>query len=86
MRVKILEAFARGIPVVSTTIGVEGIDARAGEHLLVADDPREFADAVLRLLRDPVLAARIAAAGRRLVEERYDWRRALAGLDEIYRS
>ncbi len=86
MRVKILEAFARGIPVVSTTIGVEGIDARAGEHLLVADDAQGFADAVLRILRDPELAGRIALAGRRLVEERYDWRRALVGLDEIYPS
>jgi glycosyltransferase involved in cell wall biosynthesis len=84
MRVKILEAFARGIPVVSTTIGVEGIDARADEHLLVADDAVSFAREVLRLLEDPALAARIARAGRRLVEERYDWRRALTGLDEIY--
>jgi polysaccharide biosynthesis protein PslH len=84
MRVKILEAFARGIPVVSTTIGVEGIEARPGEHLLVADNPKGFAEAVLSLLRDPVLAERVARAGRRLVEERYDWRRALSGLDEVY--
>ena len=42
MRVKILESFARGIPVVSTSIGVEGIQAEAGEHLLVADDPKGF--------------------------------------------
>jgi sugar transferase (PEP-CTERM/EpsH1 system associated) len=84
MRVKILEAFARGIPVVSTTIGVEGVGARGGEHLLVADDPPEFAAAVIQLLRDPEHAARLAAAGRRLVEERYDWRTALAGLDAVY--
>ena len=84
MRVKILEAFARGIPVVSTTIGVEGIDARDGEHLLVADDPGQFAAAVIRLLREPATAARLAAAARSLVEERYDWRNALAGLDRVY--
>lgn len=84
MRVKILEAWARGIPVVSTTIGVEGIDIRVGEHALVADDAKEFADAVIRSLQDPTLARRLAQAGRQLVEERYDWRTALNGLDLIY--
>jgi hypothetical protein len=84
MRVKILEAFARGIPVVSTTIGVEGIEARSGEHLLVADEPAAFAQAVTRVLTDHDLAACLAAAARRLVEERYDWRTALRGLDAIY--
>ena len=77
MRVKILEAFARGIPVVSTTIGVEGIDAEPGEHLLVADRPEDFARAVRRVLDDPAEAARLAGAARRLIEERYDWRTAL---------
>jgi glycosyltransferase involved in cell wall biosynthesis len=84
MRVKILEAFARGIPVVSTRIGVEGIDAHAEEHLLVADDPEEFAQAVIRVLQDRGLAARLASAGRTLVETRYDWRTALNGLDQVY--
>jgi glycosyltransferase involved in cell wall biosynthesis len=84
MRVKILEAFARGIPVVSTTIGVEGIDAEPGRHLLVADRPADFAAAVLRLLDDPAEAARLAGAARRLLEERYDWRSALRGLDRLY--
>ncbi len=86
MRVKILEAFARGIPVVSTSIGVEGIDARPGEHLLVADTPEEFAEAVVQVLREPARAARLARAARELVEGRYDWRAALHGLDEVYRS
>ncbi len=84
MRVKILEAFARAIPVVSTTLGVEGIDARPGEHLLVGDSPADFAAAVTRLLRDPAEARRLASAARRLVEERYDRRFALSRLDTIY--
>ena len=84
MRVKILEAFARGIPIVSTRVGVEGIEARDGEHLLVADEPEAFAQAVIRVLRDPELGRRLADAGRRLVESVYDWRSALAGLDGIY--
>jgi glycosyltransferase involved in cell wall biosynthesis len=84
MRVKILEAFARGIPVVSTTIGVEGIDARPGEHLLVADEPGRFAEAVIRLISEPNEADRLARSARALVETRYDWRTALAGLDRVY--
>jgi glycosyltransferase involved in cell wall biosynthesis len=84
MRVKILEAFARGIPVVSTTVGVEGIGARAGEHLMVADEPKEFADAVVRVLSQPALSARLAEAGRAFVEQRHDWRTALGSLDELY--
>jgi glycosyltransferase involved in cell wall biosynthesis len=84
MRVKILEAFARGVPVVSTTVGVEGIEAQPGEHLLVADEPLAFAAAVNRLLQDAREASRLALAGRALVESRYDWRVCLSGLDEIY--
>jgi glycosyltransferase involved in cell wall biosynthesis len=84
MRVKILEAFARGIPIVSTSIGVEGIEAEDGVHLLVADEPGAFAEAVIRLLREPETGRRLAAAGRALVERRYDWRTALAGLDGIF--
>lgn len=84
MRVKILEAFARGIPVVSTSVGVEGIDARDGQHLLVADSPEAFAGAVVRLIRDTALATRLSRAARDLVEAQYDWRTALAPLDGIY--
>lgn len=84
MRVKILEAFARGIPVVSTTLGVEGIEARSEEHLLVADTPDGFAAAVMRILREPETSARLARAGRELVCRRYDWRTALAALDQLY--
>jgi glycosyltransferase involved in cell wall biosynthesis len=55
-RIKILEAFAHGRPVVSTTIGIEGIAAEPGRHALIADDAVAFAAACLRLLRDPALA------------------------------
>lgn len=85
MRVKILEAFARGLPVVSTTVGVEGTRALDQMHLLVADKPDEFAQAVVRVLSEPVLSARLARAGRDLVEAEYDWRIALCGLDKVYR-
>jgi glycosyltransferase involved in cell wall biosynthesis len=58
-RIKILEAFALGVPVVSTTIGAEGLDVESGRHLLIADTPDEFAAACLRLLRDAELRERL---------------------------
>jgi glycosyltransferase involved in cell wall biosynthesis len=75
VRVKILEAMARGIPVVSTTVGAAGLDLRHGEHLLIADTPDQFAKAVLTLLHDPAQRAALAGAARARVLELYDWRR-----------
>lgn len=72
MRVKILDALARAVPVVSTRIGCEGIDAVPGKELLVADDPTQFAADIVRLLRDDGFAAAVAAAGRQLALHRYD--------------
>jgi glycosyltransferase involved in cell wall biosynthesis len=72
MRVKILEAMARGLPVVSTSVGCEGIGVEPGRHLLLADTPDAFADAVLRVLSDDDLAATLARHARALVLERYD--------------
>ncbi len=72
MRVKILEAMARGLPVVSTSVGCEGIDVVPGLHLLIEDDPARFADAVVRVLNDDALARSLASASRALVMARYD--------------
>jgi glycosyltransferase involved in cell wall biosynthesis len=84
MRVKILEAFARGLPTVSTTIGFEGI-AVANEHdLLVADASEDYARAVIRLLQDPSLGQRLSANARQLVEKQYDYRAACKPLDAVY--
>ena len=71
-RLKIVEAMAMGLPVVSTTIGVEGLDVRPGENILIADDAASFTDGVLRLLRDPDLRDRIAEGGQ-VLARRYDW-------------
>jgi glycosyltransferase involved in cell wall biosynthesis len=70
-RIKVLEAFAWGVPVVATPIALEGIDAADGEHFLAADAFDELAGACRACLTDTRLAARLAGAARRLVEERY---------------
>jgi glycosyltransferase involved in cell wall biosynthesis len=75
-RFKILEAMAMGRPVVSTTLGAEGIAATQGEDILLADDPAAFAAAAGRLLDDAVAADRLGASGRTLVERRYSWEAA----------
>lgn len=73
MRVKILNALSMGLPVVSTTLGAEGIAVEDGKHLLLADTPETFADALMRLLREPHIGDRLGLAGRRLMESRYSW-------------
>jgi polysaccharide biosynthesis protein PslH len=70
-RVKILEAFAGGLPVISTTLGCEGLDVRDGVELLIADPPGRLAEACLTVLREPDTASTIAAAGHALWEARY---------------
>jgi polysaccharide biosynthesis protein PslH len=84
MRVKILDAWRWGIPVVSTSLGAEGIDATDGEQLLLADDGASFADAVIRLIRDPELRMRLVRGGRERLAERYDWRKTYRQWDQVY--
>jgi glycosyltransferase involved in cell wall biosynthesis len=71
-RLKILEAFAAGLPVVSTPIGCEGIDATSGEHLIVAER-EDFAASLCALLRDPSRSEQLATRARALALSRYDW-------------
>ena len=68
-RLKIIEAWAAGVPVVSTSLGAEGLSARDGEHLLVADSPRAFQEAVSSLLANPAMRDRIDAAARLAVDD-----------------
>ena len=72
-RLKILEAMALGTPVVSTSKGAEGLDVENNVHLLIADQPDDFARQVVALLNDPQLRARLAANGRSLIRAKYDW-------------
>lgn len=72
-RLKMLEAFAAGLPVISTAKGAEGLDARHGTHVLLAERAEEFVDAALAIARDRMLAARLAERARALVADRYSW-------------
>ncbi len=82
-RLKILEAFAAGRPVVTTRIGTEGIAVTEGREAFVRDDDAGFADALVRLLNDESLAAAMGARGRVLVESHYDWRRSTEEFDAL---
>jgi len=86
-RLKILEALACGTPVVTTTIGAEGIEGVDGEHFMIGDATDVFADAVCTVLQDAALRVRLGEAGRRLVEQRYSWEHsadaAFAGYTEL---
>lgn len=81
---KILEAMAFGKPVVSTSLGAEGVDARDGESIMIADSPKEIAGAVAQLLKDRSLRDRIAERARRLIEERYTWETAAGKYEEVF--
>lgn len=72
-RLKIYEAMAMGRPLVSTTIGAEGLPLTPDEDILFADDPQAFADTVIRVLEDPALARRVGETGARTVRERFGW-------------
>jgi len=72
-RLKIYEAMSMGLPVISTTIGAEGLPVTDNETAVLRDDPRSFADAVIRLLETENERRRIAEAGQRLVRARFGW-------------
>lgn len=84
MRVKIIDGWTWGLPIVSTTIGAEGVAAEHGVNLLLADDPVAFARAVADLFVDPALNQRIAAGGRSTVLKRYNWRIVYRDWERIY--
>lgn len=72
-RLKILDAWAMGKPVVSTPIGCQGLDAIDGQNILIRDGGLAFADAVIEVVRDSRFADRLGKNGRRTVERKYDW-------------
>lgn len=84
MRVKILEALAQSLPVVTTSIGCEGILVESSKHLLIADSPEQFSQAVLKILCDRTFADELGFHGRKLIEEQYDYQIACKAIDKAY--
>jgi glycosyltransferase involved in cell wall biosynthesis len=83
-RLKIVEALAKGKPVISTRLGAEGLDVEHDKNVLLADEPDEFANQVARVLSDRELAARLGKAGRSLMEAKYSWDSIGSGLESFY--
>jgi sugar transferase (PEP-CTERM/EpsH1 system associated) len=85
-RLKILEAMALGRPVISTSVGCEGLDVVDGQHLLIANDPKLFAEKTVQLIKDKVLWERLVQNARALVENRYSWATIAEQLLNVYSS
>ena len=81
---KVIEAMAMGKPVVATSKACQALSVRNGEHLLVADEPKAFADAVVRILHDDALARRLGQNGRKYVENHHNWDEKARQLEETY--
>jgi len=84
MRVKILDAWLWGLPIVSTPVGAEGIEVREGENTLIAGDAQAFAQATVRLLTDAALNRQLRANGRAWVEAKYAWPAVYRRVDQVY--
>lgn len=83
-RLKILEALAMAKVVLSTSVGAEGLDVQEGEQILLRDDPRDFADAACRVLRDPDSYRGLGAAGRSLILGSYTWDAIAKVMDSVW--
>ena len=84
MRVKILDAWSWGLPIVSTTIGAEGIETQPEQNILIADTASAFVQAVIRVIREPALAQQLSQAGRQTIIDKYDWQKIYPAWDEVY--
>ncbi len=82
-RIKAFEAMAMGRPIVSTSVGIEGLEVEHDEHLLLADSAPDFASAILKLLADPDLSDRLAKNARRLVEARFSWAQVARQFEQV---
>ncbi len=84
MRVKIIDGWSWGLPIISTTIGAEGIKYSPDNDIIISDTPEEFAESTIALLTDNEKANNLAAEGRRTVEENFDWQKTYKAWDQIY--
>jgi glycosyltransferase involved in cell wall biosynthesis len=83
-RLKILEALAAGLPVITTSVGAEGLQLQSGAHITLADDAEAMADGIVRLMNNPIAAQQQAERGRQQVLERYDWAGLADRLEDVW--
>jgi polysaccharide biosynthesis protein PslH len=81
---KVLEPLALGIPVVSTSIGIQGLDLKPGSDILVADEPEQFANHIVRLLKDPGLRGEMGSAARDKIRSKFEWTEIGRALESYY--
>ena len=82
-RGKILEAMSMGLPIVTTSLGAEGVDAESGRDMIIADDPVEFADAVVRLLDDEGMCEFLGERAREMAVECFSWEKGVEELEKV---
>lgn len=85
-RLKILEAMAAGVTVISTTLGAEGLDVRHGENILIADTNEQLVEAIISVVEDQDRRNRLGSAGRALVSAHYEWAKLGGSLFELYQK
>jgi glycosyltransferase involved in cell wall biosynthesis len=85
-QIKLLEAMAAGLPVVTTSLGIEGIEATPGKEVIVTDKPEDFADAVADLLINPKKRQELAIAAKKLAADKYDWEKIGQKLNQVYQE
>ncbi len=81
---KILEAMASGVPVLTTTLGIEGIEAKDGEEVVIVNTEKEFVSQTVRLLKDRKLYDSLSRKGRKLIQDKYSWDKIVAKLEKVY--
>jgi len=85
-KVKVLNAMSQAKAVLTTSIGAEGIDARLGEEIMIADEPADFADQAIYLLQNPHEAKKIGQRARKVIEEKYDWQVINTQIRKVYQE
>ncbi len=83
---KILEAMSLGLPVITTSIGFEGIKAKEGKDLLVADKPEDFAEKIIEIIKDENLRNDLSQNAREFIVERYNWEDVVKKLEDVFRK
>ena len=83
-RLKVLESLASGLPIVSTSVGVAGLNLTPGKHALVADDMQKLTENVISVLKDKKLAQKISSQGKDFIRQNFDWKGIVAKLNKVY--